>query len=99
LKHSPHWQVRLDTEEAAGLASHSEASRLRLGRILGWDVVPGNNYELQPRGDGVVVEGRGKGHGVGLCQLGAAWMARQGHSFQEILAFYYPNTVVAGASD
>jgi SpoIID/LytB domain protein len=46
-----------------------------------------------------VVEGRGKGHGVGLCQLGAAWMARQGHSFQEILAFYYPNTVVAGASD
>ena len=99
LQHSPHWQVRLEAGEAAGLASHSEASRLRLGRILGWNVVPGNNYELQPHGDVVMVEGRGKGHGVGLCQLGAAWMARQGRSFQEILAFYYPNTVVAGASD
>ena len=97
LQHSPQWQVRLEAEEAAGLASHSEASRLRLGRILGWDVVPGNNYQLQPRGDGVMVEGRGKGHGVGLCQLGAAWMARQGRGFQEILAYYYPNTLMAKA--
>ena len=99
LQHSPHWQARLEAEEAAGLASHSEACRLKLGRILGWDVVPGNNYELRPRGDEVLVEGRGKGHGVGLCQLGAAWMARQGHGFQEILAFYYPNTLVAGTSN
>ena len=99
LQYSPHWQVRLEAGEAAGLASHSEASRLRLGRILGWDVVPGNNYELLPRGDEVLVEGRGKGHGVGLCQLGAAWMARQGRSFHEILAFYYPNTLVAGTSN
>ena len=99
LQHSTRWQVRLDAEEAAGLASHSEASRLRLGRILGWDVVPGNNYELQPHGDVVTVDGRGKGHGVGLCQLGAAWMARQGHGFQEILAFYYPNTLVARNSN
>ena len=99
LQHSPHWQARLEAAEAAALASHSEAGRLRLGRILGWDVVPGNNFELQPRGDEVLVEGRGKGHGIGLCQLGAAWMARQRHGFQEILAFYYPNTLVAGSSD
>jgi stage II sporulation protein D len=99
LQHSPHWQVRLEAEDAAGLRAHSEAGRLRLGRILGWDVVPGNNYELRPQGDAVMVEGRGKGHGVGLCQLGAAWMAGQGRGFQEILAYYYPNTVVAGASN
>jgi len=99
LEHSPHWQVRLDAGEAAELATHSEASRLKLGRILGWDAVPGNNYELQPRSGAVMLEGRGKGHGVGLCQLGAAWMARQGRGFQEILAFYYPNTLVAGNSN
>jgi len=99
LQHAPHWRVQLEAAEAAGLASHSEASRLRLGRILGWEAVPGNNYQLQPRGDLVEVEGCGKGHGVGLCQLGAAWMARQGRGFQEILAYYYPNTVVAGASN
>ncbi len=99
MEHSPQWQVRLEAEEAATLANHSEAGRLRLGRILGWDVVPGNNYELQPQGDEVLVEGRGKGHGLGLCQLGAAGMARQGRNFQEILAFYYPNTLVAGTSN
>jgi stage II sporulation protein D len=98
LHHAPHWLARLEAKEAAELASHSEASRLRLGRILGWDVVPGNNYELQREGH-VVVEGSGKGHGVGLCQSGTAWMARQGHGFQEILAHYYPNTVTGTPSN
>ena len=94
LQHAPHWSARLDHEEAAGLASHSEADRLRLGRILGWDAVPGNNYELHSDGDVVMVEGSGQGHGVGLCQLGAAGMARQGYGFQAILAHFYPNTIL-----
>jgi stage II sporulation protein D len=93
LRHAPHWQARLEAKEAAELASHSEGSRLRLGRILGWDVVPGNNYELEREGEVVAVKGSGKGHGVGLCQLGAAWMAEQGYGFREILAYYYPNTL------
>jgi stage II sporulation protein D len=99
LHHAPHWLARLEAKEAGDLASHSEASRLRLGRILGWDVVPGNNYELEREGDVVVVRGSGKGHGVGLCQAGAAWMAKQGYRFQEILAYYYPNTVAAVPSN
>jgi stage II sporulation protein D len=99
LRHAPHWSGQLEAKEAAELASHSEASRLRLGRILGWDVVPGNNYELQREGEEVVVEGHGKGHGVGLCQLGAAGMAEQGYGFQEILAHYYPNTTVGTPSN
>ena len=43
---------------------------MRLGRALGWDAVPGNNYELLREGEGVVVKGSGKGHGVGLCPIG-----------------------------
>jgi stage II sporulation protein D len=38
------------------------------------------------------IAGRGVGHGLGLCQLGAADMARRGASFDRILAHYYPNT-------
>jgi len=38
----------------------------------------------------VSVDGRGFGHGVGLCQHGALAMARAGRSFREILAHYYP---------
>lgn len=37
---------------------------------------------------------KGYGHGVGLSQYGADWFARQGKSYQEILAHYYPGTVL-----
>lgn len=36
--------------------------------------------------------GAGWGHGVGLCQIGAAMMAEKGYSYQEILAHYYRGT-------
>lgn len=36
--------------------------------------------------------GAGWGHGVGLCQIGAAVMAEKGYTYKEILQHYYPNT-------
>jgi SpoIID/LytB domain protein len=36
-----------------------------------------------------LLRGAGWGHGVGLCQIGAAVMAEQGYTFDEILAHYY----------
>ena len=36
-----------------------------------------------------VLHGRGWGHGVGLCQIGAAVMGEQGKPYDEILLFYY----------
>ncbi len=38
----------------------------------------------------VVLAGHGFGHGVGLCQYGAQAMAKEGHSWKEILDWYYP---------
>lgn len=35
------------------------------------------------------LRGAGWGHGVGLCQIGAALMAERGYDFQQILAHYY----------
>jgi len=40
----------------------------------------------------VFVEGRGYGHGVGMCQCGAEGMARQGWTAEEILQYYYPGS-------
>ena len=37
---------------------------------------------------------RGHGHGVGMSQYGADYMARQGFEWQEIIAHYYPDTVI-----
>ena len=43
--------------------------------------------------DGVwTLTGHGWGHGAGLCQIGAAVMASEGHKYEEILSYYYPNT-------
>ena len=41
-----------------------------------------------------VLRGGGWGHGVGLCQIGAAVMAERGFGYRAILAHYYPGTAV-----
>lgn len=41
--------------------------------------------------DSIIIEGRGFGHGVGLCQEGAMNMAKRGIPYDEILHFYYNN--------
>ena len=51
-------------------------------------------FEVRWNGDELVLEGSGWGHGVGLCQIGAAVMASKGYSFQEILAHYYPHAEI-----
>lgn len=88
------WERRLDPGIAAGLIATpgSEPARLAVVRRLGWSAVPSNHYEVRAAGDHVVVKGRGQGHGVGLCQLGAAAMARAGADFRTILQHYYPQT-------
>jgi stage II sporulation protein D len=40
----------------------------------------------------VVLHGAGWGHGVGLCQVGAAMMAVRGKKYDQILAHYYRDT-------
>jgi stage II sporulation protein D len=63
------------------------AFRFAIGRELGWNLVRSDAYEVR----GLAFTGRGSGHGVGLCQLGAD---RMGRPYREILAFYYPGTTV-----
>ena len=43
-------------------------------------------------GSSVILEGKGWGHGVGLCQIGAAVMASKGYTYTEILEHYYPGS-------
>ena len=45
------------------------------------------------------LKGAGWGHGVGLCQIGAAMMGEKGYSCEEILAFYYPGSVLEKVGD
>ncbi|MFH1791947.1 MAG: SpoIID/LytB domain-containing protein [Candidatus Omnitrophota bacterium] len=47
---------------------------------------------ITPRG--VVFEGTGWGHGVGMCQWGALGMAQKGSHYKDILKFYYPGATI-----
>ena len=42
-----------------------------------------------------LLKGAGWGHGVGLCQIGAAVMGERGCSYEDILRHYYPGAVIA----
>lgn len=54
--------------------------------------LPSTRFASAPRVEGgeLVIEGRGWGHGVGLCQYGAAGFAARGADYRAILARYYP---------
>jgi stage II sporulation protein D len=46
-------------------------------------------FTLSVVGDSIIFNGRGYGHGVGLCQEGAMVMAARGYTFSQIIGFYY----------
>lgn len=41
-----------------------------------------------------LLKGAGWGHGVGLCQIGAAVMGEKGYTYEQILSHYYPGAVL-----
>jgi stage II sporulation protein D len=51
-----------------------------------------NYFTFKTSGDTIIIEGRGYGHGVGMCQFGAMEMARKGKGYKQILYHYYPGT-------
>lgn len=51
-------------------------------------------FSVIPRGDSLLLMGRGYGHGVGLCQEGAMVMAEKGFSFKQIIDFYYAGVII-----
>lgn len=67
---------------------------IKLGQKFGWDKAPGTRFKLSAKGDQIQVQSTGAGHGVGMCQWGAAGMAGQGKGYEDILKFYFPGTVV-----
>jgi len=88
LHHPERWQRTLDSLPEP---PHTERARLALDRIHGWSALPSGTFERTPAG----IEGVGIGHGIGLCQRGAAALATQGSECRTLLAHFYPNTVVS----
>jgi stage II sporulation protein D len=51
-------------------------------------------FSIHDDGDRVLLKGKGYGHGVGMSQEGAMEMARRGHTFKEIIHFYFKNVSI-----
>jgi stage II sporulation protein D len=77
---------------AAGRRIGAEEFQLSVGRALGWDTIRSTFYDVADRGDRILFQGYGSGHGMGLCQIGAEQRGLAGHGYRQILAFYYPGT-------
>jgi stage II sporulation protein D len=88
-------------ESLAQDAPAKEAIRLisgeELRRVLGTAAVKSLLFSARETEQGVELEGRGWGHGVGLCQFGAQGMARQGVPYSEILKHYYTDVEIGPA--
>lgn len=62
--------------------------------LLGHNLIRSAKFNVSISGGDAVFEGTGWGHGVGMCQWGAYFMAKQGRTAEEILAYYYPGADV-----
>lgn len=62
---------------------------LAIRRALSETHLKSSAFEVTADGDLFVLRGRGWGHGVGLCQIGAAVMASEGYDYRQILSHYY----------
>lgn len=51
--------------------------------------LPSTWFDLQIKGNTVIITTRGNGHAVGMCQYGAAALAEQGKNYRQILTHYY----------
>jgi stage II sporulation protein D len=67
---------------------------LEIRRALSRTHLYSSAFVVDKEPGGFVLRGAGWGHGVGLCQIGAAVMANEGKTYVEILQHYYHATTV-----
>ena len=72
--------------------------RMAVGRVAGWQTVKSTAFELDRTSTGYRFEGRGFGHGVGLCVVGAGKRAGKGATANDILKFYFPGLTIGNVA-
>ncbi len=97
--------LKIGARDAAGfvrtflIRSGRESSEVRAAELRGalgaGEMKSVHIRSLSARRKGVEFFGSGLGHGVGLCQWGARLQAEKGRSYQKILRFYFPDSVLS----
>lgn len=73
------------------LCPSGTAVELKDGSIRKCNMLPSGYVSIE-NGEKIFLQGGGYGHGVGMSQNGAGAMAQLEYGYEEILAFYYPET-------
>ncbi len=84
--------MNLDILDGDGRVHTLKATSFRMA--LGPDLVKSTHFNARVEGDRVIFDGKGWGHGVGLCQEGAQGMANQGYGAFDILRHYYQGIMI-----
>ena len=71
--------------------------RMAVGRVAGWQSIKSTAFDIDRTSTGYRFKGRGFGHGVGLCVIGAGRRAATGATADDILKFYFPGLTVGTA--
>ena len=72
---------------------------LEIRRALSETHLLSSAFDIEKTPTGFRLHGRGWGHGVGLCQIGAAVMGEQGKTYEEILLYYYRGAEIQSLYD
>ncbi len=69
---------------------------LEIRRRLSESHLRSSAFEISRTTEGdFLLKGRGWGHGVGMCQIGAAVMGARGYSYRDIISHYFPSATIA----
>ena len=74
--------------------SFTIGKELEIRRTLSETHLYSSAFDVECKGDRFILHGKGWGHGVGLCQIGAAVMGEEGRSYDDILLYYYHNAEI-----
>lgn len=69
----------------------------KVGRAFGWQAVRSMKFDVTETDTLLHLDGKGLGHGVGLCQLGARALADKGVDAKGILTRYFPESQIKPA--
>lgn len=82
------WKLRIEGSEKTMVVG----KELEIRRILSESHLKSSAFDVEFTDDKIILRGSGWGHGVGLCQIGAAVMASEGYTYRQILEHYYPGS-------
>ena len=84
------WRLKIVGSEGSFIIG----KELEIRRTLSESHLLSSNFEVEKTPQKFILKGKGWGHGVGLCQIGAAVMGENGYTYDQILLHYYSNAEI-----